>query len=76
MYIETQFYDSGRAYARLHKLSSRPETEESEHCDCYMEEVSDIAAWPEDNLTIETGDVVALILDLNSGGWVDITDYC
>ncbi len=36
---------------------------------------SDLDDWINDNLEIELDDIVPLVLDLDSGKWVDITAY-
>jgi hypothetical protein len=72
MYIETRYYDNGRAEAKLHY--SRPE-KEPDDLTTYVDEVDDLQEWIEDNLEINLDDVVQLVLDLDAGNWVDITQY-
>ena len=54
MYIETRYFDNGKAQAKLHKGFSYPNVE---------------------LLEIELDDIVQLVIDLDSGNWVDITNY-
>lgn len=91
MYIETRFYDNGKAEAKLHKGFSYPQLTLSENCDTYIESIGNsdkrvktehdnssdyesLEAWIEE-LEIELDDVVPLVIDLESGKWVDITAY-
>lgn len=92
MYIETRYYDDGKAEARLHKRFGYPiDLEYSNSYDTYIESIGDsdkriqvdfdnssdyesLEAWIEE-LEIELDDIVQLVLDLDSGNWVDITDY-
>ena len=91
MYVETRYYDNGKAEAMLHKQSSYPNVEISKGFDTYVESIGDsdkrvqsdcdnssdydsLEAWIE-QLEIELDDVVALVLDLDRGEWVDITNY-
>lgn len=92
MYIETRFYDSGQVEAKLHKGFGYPQTETSDDFDTYVESIGNsdkrvqadfdnssdyetLEDWIEE-LEIELDDVVALVLDLESGSWVDISIYC
>jgi len=91
MYIETRFYDNGKAEAKLHKGFSYPKLEMSDAYDTYVESIGNsdkrvqadfdnssdyenLEAWIEE-LEIELDDIVQIVLDLDSGNWVDITNY-
>lgn len=91
MYIETRYFDNGKAQAKLHKGFSYPNVELSDAYDSYVESIGDsnkrvqadfdnssdyenIEAWI-DELEIELDDIVQLVIDLDSGNWVDITNY-
>jgi hypothetical protein len=76
MFIETRFFDSGKATARLHKCKAEPKIEASPKCDIHVEEVADLQEWIEDNLCIETDDIIDFVIGLGSGKWVDMTDFC
>lgn len=90
MYIETRFYDNGKAYAKLHKGFSYPALEEDDCCDRYVESVGNskvlveydngcdyesLDHWIEE-MGIELDDVVGMILSLENGELVDISAYC
>ena len=77
MFIETRFYNNGGAEAHLSK--SRPVQDPDDYTgkyDFYVDEVTDLQEWLDDNLEIELDDIVSLVLDLESGKWVDISAYC
>ena len=91
MYIETRYFDNGKAQAKLHKGFSYPNVELSDAYNSYVESIGDsnkrvqadfdnssdyenIEAWI-DELEIELDDIVQLVIDLDSGNWVDITNY-
>jgi hypothetical protein len=76
MFIETRFFDSGMAIARLHKCEFEPKMETSNSYDSYLEELDDLQEWIEDNLCIETDDIIEFVIDLDSGKWVYITNLC
>lgn len=82
MYIETRYYDNGNVEARLTK--HRPVTDPDDNTgkyDYYVEEIGKGAADYESledwvaELEIELDDIVPLVLDLDAGKWVDITNY-
>jgi hypothetical protein len=82
MYIETRFYDNGKAEAKQHKGFRYPKLEMSDAYDTYVDSIGDnssdyenLEAWIEENLEIELDDIVQFVLDLDNGNWVDITDY-
>lgn len=76
MYIETRFFDNGRAVAKL--CSNRPEQVTTDKYDSYVESIGEnqdyrsIEKWLE-NMLIEPEEIID---DLKSGNWVDITAYC
>ena len=77
MFIETRFYNNGGAEVYLRK--SRPVQDSDDYTgkyDFYVDEVTDLQEWIDDNLEIELDDIVSLVLDLESGKWVDISAYC
>jgi hypothetical protein len=91
MYIETRYFDNGKAQAKLHKGFSYPNVELSDAYDSYVESIGDsnkrvqvdfdnssdyenLDAWIVE-LEIELDDIVQLVIDLDSGNWVDITNY-
>lgn len=76
MFIETRYFDSGKTMARLYKFKSEPKIETSEGYDSYVDEVGDLQEWIEDNLCIETDDIIDFVIGLESGKWVDMTDFC
>jgi len=79
MYIETQFYDSGKACATLH--SKEPTVIDTNICDVYVESIGtggdyeSFEAWT-DELVIDVEDVEMLLLDLTAGKTVDISGFC
>lgn len=77
MFIETRFFDSGSAEARLGKGKPEPpEGVEFDKYDYYVDEVDGtLQDWLLENLEIETEDTFALITSLDAGGWVSITNY-
>lgn len=82
MYIETRYYDNGSVEARLTKY--RPVTDPDDNTgkyDYYVEEIGEGAAdyqtleeWIE-GLEIELDDIVPLVLALDAGNWIDISNY-
>lgn len=91
MYIETRYYDNGKVQAKLHKAFSYPILEDANEFDRYVESIGNsdkrvqtdhdnssdyesLEAWIEE-LEIELDDIVQLVLDLESGEWIDITRY-
>lgn len=89
MYIETRYYDNGKVQAKLHKSFDYPKIEEANGFDRYVESIgkSNVQADHDNSsdyetleewigeLEIELDDIVPLVLDLDLGKWVDITDY-
>lgn len=89
MYIETRYYDNGKVHAKLHKGFSYPKLEDSNKFDRYVESIgksnvqadhdngSDYETLEEwiNELEIELDDIVSLVLALDSGELVDITEY-
>lgn len=83
MYIETRYYDNGFVEARLtnHRPVIDPDDNTGKY-DYYIEEIGEEAADYEslqdwiDELEIELDDIVQLVLDLEDGEWVDISNYC
>lgn len=91
MYIETRYYDNGKVEAKLHKGFAYPELEESQgKFDRYVESIGkskvqtefdntsdyeSLEEWMKE-LEIELDDIVPLVLNLESGDWVDISAYC
>jgi hypothetical protein len=76
MFIETRFFDNGSAEARLSKTRPEPpEGAKQDRFDYYVDEIDDLGGWIEDNLEIELDDITDLVLSLDTGGWVSITDY-
>lgn len=73
MFIETQFYDNGKAFAKI--VSKHRPDGHTEGFDYYVEEVEDLQEWIEDNLIIELDDIVPLVLALDAGSAVEITQY-
>jgi len=91
MYIETKFYDNGKCYAKLHKGFGYPQLEDDKRCDRYIESIGkhnvqtdydntcdydSLESWIEDNLLIETDDIIDFVITLESGEWVEITNFC
>ena len=78
MYIETRYYDNGKAEAKLHKGFSYSKLEMSDkRVQADFDNSSDyenLEAWIEE-LEIELDDIVQLVIDLDNGNWVDITNY-
>jgi hypothetical protein len=89
MYIETRFYDNGKAEARLHMGFGYPQLEEVESCDRYVESIGEskvqtdhdnssdyesLEEWVGD-LKIELDDIAPLVLGLEAGKAVDISNY-
>lgn len=81
MYIETRFYDNGKAEAKLHKGFGYPQIETSDSFDAYVDSIGDnssdyesLQIWIEENLEIELDDIIQFVIDLDNGNWVDITD--
>lgn len=90
MYIETRYHNNGRVEAKLHKGFAYPQLEDVDTVDRYVESIgksgvqtdhdnsSDyetLQDWIE-QLKIDLDDTVQLILNLESGNWVDISSYC
>lgn len=77
MFIETRFFDSGKAQARLSKTRPEPPQDAvQDRYDYYADEVDGtLQDWLIDNLEIETEDTFDIITSLDTGGWVDITNY-
>ena len=76
MFIETRFYNSGAAEAKM--LKHRPVQDPDDHTgkyDFYVDEVETLEGWVE-TLEIEPDATPALVSALEAGGWVDITAYC
>lgn len=80
-YLETRFYDSGKAYARLFNVESEVTRElDSDKYDKYVDSVGSggdyesLEEWIEE-LEIELDDIIPLVLDLDMGKCVDISDY-
>lgn len=82
MYLETRYYNDGSAEAHLTK--HRPVQDVDENTGKYDYVVEKIGGADADFgtleewielLEIELDDIVALVLDLDAGGWVDITNY-
>jgi len=92
MYIETRFYDDGKAMARLHKSFSYPVLDISDDYDSYVDSIgnSDTKVQSEfdrgsDYATLEdwVNQLVpskkrndSLLIDLETEEWIDITSYC
>lgn len=76
MFIETRFYDSGKVTARLHKGETEPEIRTSGRYDNYIEEIGDLREWIQNNLHIEPDSVIDFVRSLDSGGWIDMTNFC
>jgi hypothetical protein len=81
MILETRYYDSGKAYAKLHKDGSKVQGDFNPNkCDRYAEEIGEggdyenLEEWIE-QLLIELDDIVPLVLDLEAGKCVEITPY-
>lgn len=89
MYIETRYYDNGKVMAILHKGFAYPQLEESDAFDRYVESIGNskvqadhdntsdyesLEDWIEE-LEIEIDDIAPLVVDLESGKEVDITNY-
>jgi len=77
MYIETRYYDSGKAQARMAHVS---ETISNDYYDQYCDDVGegtceDITFWVCNNL-INVNDISELTSQLSAGYTVDITNYC
>jgi hypothetical protein len=75
MFIETKFYDNGKATAKLHNCEEEPALIESGSYDVYIEYIEDLQEWIEDNLCIETDDIIDFVITLDSGAWTDMTNY-
>jgi hypothetical protein len=77
MFIETRFYDNGSAEARLTKHRPQlPTADHSDKYDYYVDEIDDLQGWIDDNLLIETDDIINVVIALNGGKlWVDVTPY-
>jgi hypothetical protein len=75
-FIETRFFDNGKAKARLHKCENEPDIEASGSYDIYIDEIAGLQEWIDGNLSIETDDVIDLFVDLADCNWIDITNYC
>lgn len=79
MYLETRFFDSGKATAQLHK--TRPVGMNQDDYDHYIDEIGEgggyasLEAWIEE-LEIELDDIIPLVIDLEAGKTVDISGYC
>lgn len=89
MYIETRYYDNGKVQAKLHKGFSYPKLEDANGFDRYVESVreSNVQADHDNSsdyetleewigaLEIELDDIVPLVLALDAGNWIDISNY-
>ena len=73
MFIETRFYNNGKAQARLHKIC--PVLEASDKYDAYIDEYETMEEWLEELEGVELDDIVPLVLDLEIGKWVNISAY-
>ncbi len=76
MFIETRFFDDGRAEARL--CMTRPSTDtgtDHDGYDYYVDEADDLREWISESLYIEPDDIVPLVIALEAGDWTSITDY-
>jgi len=77
MYIETRYYDNGKASARVVQVS---ETISNDCYDQYCDDVGkgtreDITFWVCNNL-ININDINELTSQLSAGHTVDITNHC
>jgi len=81
-YLETRHYSDGSVEARL--INHNPATDPDDDPGSYLYYVDEIGEggdhesleeWIE-QLCIELDDIVPLVLDLDTGKWVDITEYC
>ena len=74
VFIEQEYYDSGRACIRLCAKHPGDDTDTRE-LDRYVDEVDDLRKWLADNLEIEPEDIAPLMASLECGAWEDITSY-
>lgn len=72
MFIETRYFDDGKAQARM--VDQAPPANESSAYDRYVDEYDSVEEWLEE-LEIELDDIIPLVLNLSDGKWVDITAY-
>jgi len=77
MYIETRYYDNGKAQARMVHVS---ETISNAYYDQYCDDVGEgtrdnITSWVCSNL-ININDISELTSQLSAGHTVDITNHC
>lgn len=76
-YIETRFYDNEIIKVKFHKGSDYPKIEESDEFDSYVDLIENVTLKKWFNyLKIKTEEMNALIISLEEGKWVDITNYC
>lgn len=65
MFIETRFYDSGTAEAKL--SFGRPVTDSEDYTgkyDFYVDDIGDLEnlkSWIEENMVVESGDIMPLV---------------
>ena len=74
MYIETRFYDDGTKKTRKHK--TRPSPGVSKNYDTSRNKYDTIEDWLEGLKGLKADYIVPLVMDLDAGNWVDISDYC
>lgn len=81
MKLETRYYDNGKVYARLFKeVTELSEQFDSDKYDRYVETIGEncdyesLEEWIE-QLEIELDDIIPLVLDLDMGKCVDISDF-
>lgn len=78
MFIKTRYFDNGRAEAKIIPDSEVTETtnrfSQCDNREVYIDECDTVEDWLEET-GIELYDVVSLVLSMNDGGWVDITNY-
>jgi hypothetical protein len=77
MFLETRYFDDGRAEARLNDNYIEPPAGADCEYEYYAGEVTDrdLQEWIEDEFAIDSDDLVPFLLDLFDGGWVDISEY-
>ncbi len=76
MYIETRFYDTGRAEAKLHNVSEKPVVVNRGIYDVYFDEMDNLQDWLKENLVIDHNDITKLTEMLRTEEMVDISSYC
>jgi len=78
-YLETRYYDNGKAFARLTD-EEPPEEYDSDKYDRYIEiigsdgDYESLGDWFEENC-IETDDIIPMVIALESGKAVNISQY-